>query len=261
MISLLTTDMNVKMTPGLIVMATLLAIVGLVMMVTAIVYFIYWIKHSWIHRGNSHNYTGSDFSVKTMRAFGVKKNIEVRSRYFFGGYKFWNYSKARKALTLKPWTARRRSLWTLNEASENAYYATLVEKSAKRRLLYKFSASLSGLLICLVFILGIMIMIPIFQNTNASTFQVNGVIWVLNIIYTAVILIAIWISVLWYIEIVKVMKPFLKKCVKNGELTEQEATIIRRIQKIRLFYAIVVAIYNAIQLAIRIMQKYQENKK
>ncbi len=245
-------------------LASLLGFTGLILTITGIFYFCYWIKHSWIYRKNNRRFNGANFSRKTMQYYHLN-NTNVVARWLFGGFTFWNYSRRLQRLSLKGWTYCRKSIWTLNESMEKGYFATLVEKREKRIWIYRFASPLAGLMLLIAYIIGILLVLPIFGvnvlNNSANALEDSALYAVFAIIFIVLIVVGSWIAVAFRIELFKKTKPFLDNCLKNGDLTPHEYTIIRRILKLRLFYALIQAIYNSLQLALRIAQEYNSRSK
>ncbi len=241
---------NAEADTSIIILAVMLFAAGIAVILIAIFYCFYWLKHSWFSQKNRKRFTGQVFARKTMQYYGVA-NPQITSSWIWGSFKMWNYRRREKRLSLKPWTFNRKSRWTLNEAMENAYFATLIDKHDKRIWLYRFASRISGFLSAIAFCIGFWLIAPILNLTSGT--QIAD--WELNIftfIFIAFITFTSWIAVIWRIEILKKSKPFLDDALKKGDITTYEYTIIRRILKLRLWYATAEAIYHSIQLAIRI---------
>lgn len=95
-----------------------------VVTVTGIGIFVMWIKYSWIEKTNTMGYTGGSLTQKLFSENGL--NLEIQSSYFYA--KYWNHNKRRNTYKLRPWTVNRSSIWTMMEASQQAY-ATIIRET------------------------------------------------------------------------------------------------------------------------------------
>ncbi len=257
---LINTDKNTGLDTSIIILAVLLLITCVVIVLITLFYFFYWLKHSLFCRKNNKRFNGAVFARKTMQHYGVQ-NPNVVSAWVWGGYKMWNYNRRQNKLTLKRWTYSRKSRWTLNESMENGYFATLIQKNDKRIWLYRFASKLAGFLSFGAFILGFYLILPLLFSVSKSASLQSWEVNIFTILFVGIVFITSWIAVIWRVEILKKSKSFLDDSLKKGDITLYEYTVIRRILKLRLWYAVAEAIYHSLQLALRIMIKYSNKFK
>ena len=102
--------------------------VGAITFVLGIGLFVMWIKYSWIEKENSLNYSGKDLTEKIFSENNI--NVEIKRSLFYS--KFWNHNKRKQTYRLRNWTYDRRSIWTMMEASQQAYATTIRETNKKQ---------------------------------------------------------------------------------------------------------------------------------
>ncbi len=111
--------------------ALVIAQVFLVLALIIIVAFIFmWLIHSRIKKNNSKDFTGKTITEYIFN----KEEVEVNYKESYLYVKFWNYYKKKKIYRLRPWTASKKSIWAIMDASQQAYVATVVEKNEKKQL-------------------------------------------------------------------------------------------------------------------------------
>ena len=210
---------------------------------------IMWVYYSWIRRNNSKNYTGKEISEFIFKKAGM--NPEIKSSFFY--VKYWNLNKRKNTYRLRPWTMNRRSIWTMMEASQQAYASTIRETKGKTFwLIFRLPVILrvAGALVSALFIyLGLKTFDGGISNMNTKT-------WLLFSVAISVLLISYTIAdvgkvyVLW-----KNIVPLLK----DSGLDEKELKAINRIYFWRMVYAIVVVILEVIKLVVQLLNSKNAN--
>lgn len=103
-------------------------VVGALTFILGIGLFVLWIKYSLIEKENSLDYTGRDLTEKIFEKSGISPTIKKSLFYS----KYWNHNKRKNTYRLRPWTHNRRSIWTMMEASQQAYATTIRETNKKQ---------------------------------------------------------------------------------------------------------------------------------
>ncbi|CAM9100346.1 hypothetical protein [Mycoplasma todarodis] len=133
---------------------TIAQVILILALIISIAFILMWIYNSKIKRKNSKDYTGKDITNYIFDKRGVEVNYKESYLYV----KFWNYYKKKKLYRIRPWTASRKSLWTLMDASQQAYVTTAIERNEKKQLWGIFWAPLIivivGYVLCGVFLVA-----------------------------------------------------------------------------------------------------------
>lgn len=222
---------------------------GLVLLLS-IGLFSMWIYYSWIRRNNSKNYTGKDITNHIFQKTGT--NVEVKKSWFY--IKYWNYNKKRGTHKLRPWTYDRRSIWTLMEASQQAYATSIRKEKGKQ---YWLIFRLPGIFRIIGLIAGIGLMyLGLKDVNNLDAITYGDWTWIglgITVVFIGyVIADSGRVFVLW-----RSVTPLLK----DSGLQESELKAINRIYFWRLVYSIAVVILELLKLILQIAEKYSRNRK
>ncbi len=208
-------------------------IISQVFFVLALIIFIsfilMWIYNSKINKKNSKDFTGKTITEYIFDKRGVEVNYKENYLYV----KFWNYYKKKKIHKLRPWTASRKSIWSIMDASQQAYVTTVVEKKEKKNMWNIYWTPL------IIVIFGY-VLCGVFLVVDTKTFKnfdsLKGVNWlwlglaISSIIFTHTIADFIRIITIW-----KNTMPLLK----DSGLTEKELKRINVIFFLRSLLSII----------------------
>ncbi len=251
----------IKSNPIIWTIIIVISLVFLVMLVAGIAIFYLWIKHSWIRRNNSKNFTGEDVSRKILDKGGLK-NTKIFSSFLY--VKYWNFNKRKNTYRLRPWTHNRRSVWTMMEASQQAWVATLRGANKKQ---YWMIFRLPIVFKIIGAIVGIVTSAMAYSLINKSGgwdgLQGNKskqiLFWLdLSIGFSvgAILFMVAEVGKIYLIR--KNVVPYIEKMGLNQE----ELKTIKRIYNWRMVYAVAQAILEIIKLLLRIAARLNEaNKK
>ena len=215
---------------------------------------IMWIYYSWIKRSNSKDYTGKDITEYIFQKTGTE--VEVVSAWMY--LKYWNYNKRRNTHKLRPWTHNRKSIWTLMEASQQAYATSIRKDNAKQYwLIFRIPGILRFIGVIAGGLLFYMGLKGLGDGSINSIQDIELKNWIWIGLGTTVILLAYTIAdvgrvfLLW-----KNVKPLLA----DSGLNEKELKAINRIFFWRLMYSLVIVIIELIKLALKVAQALNKNK-
>ncbi len=149
---------------------TITQVVLILALIISIAFILMWIYNSKIKRGNSKDFTGKSL---TKHIFD-KREVEVVYKESYLYVKFWNYYKKKKVHRLRPWTASRKSVWTLMDASQQAYVTTVIERNEKKQLWGIFWAPLITVIVGYV-LCGVFLVVDAKTLKNYQTLK--GVNW------------------------------------------------------------------------------------
>lgn len=227
-------------------------VVGAFVMILGLGLFVMWIRYSWIERNNTLNITGGELTQKIFQDHGL--NPEIKSSFFYS--KYWNHNARRNTYRLRPWTHDRRSLWTMMEASQQAY-ATTIRNTNKREFwlafrlpqLVMWAGGLIG---------GGLIAYGIYGYEKAGTPSQNfWDTWFWMVMGTLILIIAMTYATCW--RAWKLKKNVVPMISKVG-FAEHELRIIQSIFNWAFLYAFANAILQTIRIALEIAQKINDKK-
>lgn len=227
---------------GMAALIILAIIFGAAVFVVGMGLLIMWIKYSLIRRNNSANYTGRDLTEKLFAQNG--QSHDIKSSFFYA--KYWNHNKRRGTYKLRPWTHNRKSLWTMMEASQQAY-ATIIRESNPKTFWMAFRlpqiVSLAGALIGFGFIAwGI-------YGVGLTTDLID---WNWGTWFKVSLGFSIALLALMYASIYRayVLKKNVPPMLEGSGLSQEEIKIIKRIFNWALAYAVLNSILQLIKIAI-----------
>jgi hypothetical protein len=224
--------------------------VSLIVLVSGLGIFILWIRFSWIKRTNSADYTGADLTNKMFNK--AKINPEIKNSIFYA--KYWNHNKRRNTYRLRPWTYQRKSIWTMMEASQQAY-ATIIRQTQPKAFWLAFR--LPGFIKIGGSVISIGLIIYAFTGSNQI---VNGTLtvtqWFIVSIAIGILITSMLVSEIWMIWILRRDVPTY---LQDSGLSEYEIKSIKLIFTWRLVYAIARAIAEILRIAIQIASRLNSN--
>ena len=214
--------------------------------------FVMWIKYSWMNQHNSMNYTGKDLTQKMFQKYGV--NAEIKSSFFYS--KYWNHNERRNTYKLRPWTHDRQSLWTMMEASQQAY-ATIIRKTNKRDFWAAFR--LPQLVGWIGGLLGMALVVWAFYGLEKLDINSNGdwQFWVKVSLGFSVTFTAVAFSV---VRRAYLLKKNVVPMIADMGFQESELRVIQQIFNWAYIYAWANAILQLIRMVMDIYMKTQERR-
>ena len=236
------TDLTIN---ALIIAALVVAVITFIL---GIGLFVMWIKYSWFKRENSINATGGQLTQWIFNNNNV--DAKIQSSFFYS--KYWNHNKRRGTYKLRPWTMNRRSIWTMMEASQQAYVTVIREKKKKTfwyafRLpqLISFAGSLVGIGLMAWAITGLKESGHGINWSNASWGVYLKISLGLSIVMLASMYSQVWRATL--------LKKHVLPLIKNSGLNDYELKAIQRIFTWALLYAIANAILQSIRVVVELL--------
>jgi len=212
--------------------------------------FIMWIYYSWIRRNNSKNYTGADITEYMFKKTGT--NVEVKSAWMY--IKYWNYNKRAGTHKLRPWTYNRKSIWTMMEASQQAY-ATTIRATKGKQFWLIFRIPSIFRIIGLLAGAGL-IYLGVKDVTGLENLSLDNWVWIalgISAIFVGyVIADSGRVFVLW-----RNVVPLLK----DSGLSDEELKAINRIFFWRLVYSLAIVIVELIKLVLKLADAASKNNK
>ena len=226
------------------VIIILLVIAGIMVFISTIGLFVMWIKYSWIKRNNSKDFTGEEITKKLFQENHI--NPKIKKSFFY--VKYWNHKKKTNTYKLRPWTYSRKSIWTMMEASQQAY-ATIIRQTNKKTFWLVFRIpqiiAIGGLLI------GSGIIFLGLETTKqvGTSIDIN---WK-TILGISIVIFTIIFSLVWRSWLLRKNVPNL---IKNCGLNKYELNAIKKIFTWFLVYAIAQAILQIIRIILRVAEMY-----
>jgi len=233
-----------------------LALTGLSLLI-GLAYTLHWIYYSWIKRNNSRGINGGDITQELFNKKGI--NASIKSSFFY--IKYWNHNKRLDRHKLRPWTYHRRSVWTMMEASQQAY-ATIIRSSEPKTFWLAFR--LPKLIQILGTIISFLILITtIFlwsKNNPNGADDPNAPVWQLwlgiSVAIGILFAITLWATV-WRANILRKNVPPLLE----GILNDHEIKVIKRIFWLAFLQAIIKSILETLKTILRMARLFSELKK
>lgn len=222
------------------------AALGGVVAIFGIAFLVVWIKYSWIKNNNSLNVTGGQLTEEIFKRNGV--SAQVRPRWMY--VKYWNHNKRRDTYALRPWTYERKSIWTLMEATQQAYATTIRQTKPKTFYLAFRMPNLIGIVSSLVGV-GI-IAYMIYKNDEISGWKDFTILG----LAISIIVVGQATSFLWRAAHIKKHAIGL---IRDLGFTDQELRQIQFIYTFVLAMAIARMIYELIKLAFKIARSVNQN--
>lgn len=218
---------------------------GGVLALSSIMYLFLWIKYSLIRSSNSLNVTGGQVTQEIFRRNGV--SAEIRPRWFY--VKYWNHNKRRNTYALRPWTNDRKSIWTMMEATQQAYATTIRETNKKAFYLAFRLPNIIGIVGSIVG--TILIALVIWKSDSLKdAYKYTGIGLGISVMVVTQSISCVW-------KASKIRKNAVP-LIKDLGFQPDELKQIQFIYNFFYFLAIVRAIYETIKLIIKIAQKVNE---
>ncbi|WP_425381440.1 hypothetical protein [Spiroplasma endosymbiont of Polydrusus pterygomalis] len=252
---------------SLIVLASLAAIVGMILFIVTMIWFVTWIKYSLFQRENSANLTGGELSQKYLKTYGINakrikfkgfgnvNSITVESKFFY--LRPYLFNNGNFTLRLLPWTYHRRSIYTLAMAMESTWAVSSSNSSRFNTFWWDFSRKIILFFILIPFIFAILFAIS--PNNSWITLSANGANTfsiVLSVLGSILLIIFSLMQMVFY---AKSRKEICQHLV--GILNEKEIRAIGWIFQIKFIYYLIRMIYEILQFILRIVMYIQQNKK
>lgn len=254
---------------GLIAFAAIVGVIGLLLLIVTIVWFVTWIKYSWMRTTNSANLTGGQISQLYLARYGVDakrlkfrgtgdgaiNSFHVESRYFYLN----PYIVRNNTLTLRlvPWTYHRTSIYTLAMALESTWTISSSKSSRFNSFWWDFSRKISLIVVLLplVFaalfalapVIGWSAFISANSNAVAIVFSVFGALFL--ILYSAS-------QAVFYARSRKEVTNNLR-----GILLPTEIRAIGWIFQVKFIYYLIRTIYEVLRFILQIIILIESDKK
>ena len=238
---------NDKLLYGLMI-ALIIAFVAVLIM--SLVVFAVYVKTSWIERENSKNMTGGELTRKILNEEGMA-DVEIKPSYFYA--KYWNHSKRKNTFRLRPWTIRRRSIWTMTEAAQQTVVSTWRRKKGRMGTAFTIFRiptiiSVASVILSIGTIIYMFLKFRTGEGIAVNSPEGRKTIAIVIIAFTFIATLTAWADVLKLSIIKKHVTPILEK---QG-FTDKEIKLFKLIYTSRLILAIAVAIYNTLRLILQI---------
>lgn len=253
---------------SLIVFATIVGVIGLILLLTTLVWFITWIKYSWFHTTNSANLTGGQLSKLYLEKYGVGadrikfhgassrhiSHINVESRYFY----LSPYIVRNNTLTLRlvPWTYRRSSIYTLAMAMENTWPVSSSKSSRFNTFWWDFSRKISLIVILLPLIFAAIFALAPYLNWFGFVSANSNKLSIILAILGALLLIFYSLSQLVFYA--KSRKEITSNL--HGILTPKEIRAINFIFQVKFVYYLIRMIYEVLRFILQIIVLIESDK-
>ncbi|MBE4704076.1 hypothetical protein [Spiroplasma platyhelix] len=254
---------------GLIVFASVVGVVGLILSLVTIIWFITWIKYSWFQRDNSANLTGGQLSQMYLERYGVNakrikfrgtgdgsiNRVNVESRYFYLN----PYLIRQNTLTLRllPWTYHRSSIYSLAMAMESTWSISSSKSTRFNSFWWDFSRKISLIFVLLPLVFAAIFALAPYLNWSGFISGNSNVIVIIFSIFGALFLILYSLSQLvFYSKSRKEITENLK-----GILLPNEIRAIGWIFQVKFIYYLVRTIYEVLRFILQIIILIQSEKK
>lgn len=246
---------------GLIAFASVVAFIGLILAIVTIIWFITWIKYSWINRTNSANLTGGQLSQTYLQRYGVNAkriksknkgdgaitNISVESRYFY--LKPYIINGNSLTLRLVPWTYHRSSIYSLAMAMESTWAISSSKSTRFNSFWWDFARKITLLFVLVPFVFALIFALAPYLNWSGFVNSHSNTITIVLSIIAAIALIVFSLSQLvFYSKSRKEITENLK-----GILQPKEIKAISWIFQIKFIYYLIRMIYEVLRLILQIM--------
>lgn len=245
-------DSGISMTIGAWIAVSLLGIGFLFGMIQSI----YYIKLSWINKSNSRNETGLQFAEKVLET-NLKSDIKVQAGTL--RLRYVRYTVGTKKITLGAFVSKRKSLWTLADATRQAFAADIIERNANGQKaecpswIFNILAPIPQFLLSFVatMVAGLMLY-GAFIDSSFGDFLAYGAASILFLILISYSF-ATW-------KAASIMNKNSDKILGNL-LTEKEKKQIITLYRIQALAAMITLIINVLVYIVQLVSIIQEEKK
>ena len=230
-------------------------VVGAITFILGIGLFVMWVKYSLFKRDNSINATGGQLTQWIFNKNNV--DAQITSSFFYS--KYWNHNKRRNTYKLRPWTHNRKSIWTMMEASQQAY-ATVIRQKKTKTFWYAFRLpqliSFAGTLVGIGLIAWGITALKESGHGSINWSNASWGIYVKISIGLSVIMLASMYSQVWRAAL---LKKHVIPLIKDSGLNDYELKAIQRIFTWALLYAVANAILQTIRVITEILSSRNNN--
>lgn len=217
-----------------------------------IIIFVSWIKHSWINRENSLNYTGADLTKHIFRNNNI--NAEVKSSFWYA--KYWNHNSRRNTYKLRPWTHSRKSLWTMMEASQQAY-ATVIKNNNKRKFFIVFRLPFIINIISLLVSVALVFYATKNLNSFSDIWKAGISVWSFIIFSVVILFLSASYSVTYRSY---TLKKNVVPMIKSIGFLPHEIETIQKIFNLVFIYSFLIAIIDTLWLILDVIRIYNDGE-
>lgn len=254
---------------GLIVFASVVGVIGLILSIVTIVWFITWIKYSWFHRTNSGNLTGGQLSQLYLERYGVNakrikfrgtgdgsiNRIHVESRYFYLNPYLINHNTL--TLRLVPWTYHRTSLYSLAMAMESTWAISSSKSTRFNSFWWDFARKISLVVVLLPLVFALIFALaPYLHWSGFVSSNSNAVAIVLSVIGALFLILYSVSQLLFYAKSRKEITANLQ-----GILLPSEIKAIGWIFQVKFIYYLIRTLYEVLRFILQIVVLLESEKK
>lgn len=254
---------------GLIAFASVVGVIGLLLSIVTIVWFVTWIKYSWMRTTNSANLTGGQMSQMYLARYGVNakrlkfrgtgdgaiNQFHVESRYFYLN----PYIVKNNTLTLRlvPWTYHRTSIYTLAMALESTWAISSSKSSRFNSFWWDFSRKISLIIVLLPLIFGALFALAPVIGWSGLVSANSNVVAIVFLILGALFLILYSASqAVFYARSRKEVTDNLR-----GILLPNEIRAIGWIFQVKFIYYLIRTIYEVLRFILQIIILIESERK
>lgn len=228
--------------------------IGIIVFILGFGLFVLWIRYSLVKRNNSLNYTGADVTGAIFNKTGI--NVEIKNSLFYS--KYWNHNKKRGTYRLRPWTYSRKSIWTMMEASQQAY-ATTIRETDKAQFWIAFRLpqlvmSIGGLIGIALTFWGVWAI----TSNNVDPYSASWKTWSLIISGLSIIALSSIYATCWRAWC---LKKNVVPLIKDLGFSEYELKAIQRIFNWAFLYSIANAILQTLRVILSIADSRNSNSR
>lgn len=254
---------------GLIVFASVVGVVGLLLSIVTIIWFITWIKYSWIQHSNSANLTGGQLSQIYLDRYGVNAKrikfrgtgdgsinaINVESRYFYLN----PYVVRQNSLTLRllPWTYHRTSIYSLAMAMESTWAISSSRSTRFNSFWWDFARKIALVFVLLPLVFAaIFALAPYLNWSGFVTSNSNGAAIIFSILGALFLIFYSLSQLMFYSKSKKEITQNLR-----GILLPSEIKAIGWIFQVKFIYYLIRTIYEVLRFILQIIIMLESEKK
>lgn len=217
--------------------AIALMVIGGLTLVCGIIALVFWIKYSWIRNTNSQNLNGAMVTKKILSNSSLA-NAEIKKSIMYA--KYWNHNKKKNTYRLRPWTHDRQSLWTIMEATSQAYASTVRTTKSKE---FWWLFRLPSIIKIIAAIVGFITAYLMLNADTPTGLFVTAVIGIIGVPFLFANCGGLYV-------LMKNAMPL----VESLGLTEEEVKIIKRIYVLRFVLTFIATILDLLRLAIQLSE-------
>lgn len=254
---------------GLIAFASVVGVIGLILVIVTLIWFVVWIKYSWVKRNNSANLTGGQLSEVYLKKYGVNaKRIRVKNKgdgsitrvnvepkfFYLSPYLVHDNTLS---LRLLPWTYHRSSIYTLAMAMESTWAVSSSKSTRFNSFWWDFARKISLIFVLIPLVFAAIFALAPYLNWSGFVSANSNVIAIVLSVLGAVFLIAFSVSQLVFYS--KSRKEITKNL--EGILQPNEIKAISFIFQIKFVYYLIRMIYEVLRFILQILILLESEKK